>query len=373
MAALRIGVNALCLIPGGVGGTEIYLRCLLAELGEIDNADQYVIFTNRETGADLIPVRPNFRAAPQPVPGAIRPARILWEQCGLPLAVRRHRIDVLFNPGFTAPSLCPCPTVTVFHDLQHKRHPEYFRWFDLPFWRMFLWLSAHRSTLLLAVSEATGADLLRYYRLPKEKIRVVPQGVDKRFFEIGQTRRNDQLQPYLLTVSTLHPHKNLDRLVRAFSEFRRARPEFQLVIAGLRGFHANAVEELVSNLGLQGSVRFTGWIPREDLYSLFLRAHTFIYPTTFEGFGLPVLEALAAGVPTGCSSIEPVSGIAGDAALQFDPEDEAAILNAMVRLTSDTALRARLVDEGPRRAARFSWRKTAEATLEALEHAARQG
>jgi glycosyltransferase involved in cell wall biosynthesis len=238
---------------------------------------------------------------------------------------------------------------------------------------MFLWLSAHRSTLLLAVSEATGADLLRYYRLPKEKIRVVPQGVDKRFFEIGQKRRDDRLRPYLLTVSTLHPHKNLDRLVRAFSEFRRARPEFQLVIAGLRGFHANAVEELVSNLGLQGSVRLTGWIPREDLYSLFLRAHTFIYPTTFEGFGLPVLEALAAGVPTGCSSIEPVSGIAGDAALQFDPEDEAAILNAMVRLTSDTALRARLVDEGPRRAARFSWRKTAEVTLEALEHAARQG
>ena len=135
---MRIGVNALYLIPGGVGGTEIYLRCLLGALAEIDSSNQYVIFTNRETGADIAPPRPNFVVAPQPVRATVRPARILWEQTGLPIAARLHRLDVLFNPGFTTPVLCPCPTVTVFHDLQHKRHPEYFRWFDLPFWRVLL-------------------------------------------------------------------------------------------------------------------------------------------------------------------------------------------------------------------------------------------
>lgn len=369
---MRIGVNALYMIPGGVGGTEIYLRCLLAELAEIDHENQYVIFTNRETGADLVPERPNFKWAPQPVRAASRPARILWEQTRLPLAVRRHRIDVLFNPGFTSPVICSCPNVTVFHDLQHKRHPEYFRWFDLPFWRMFLFLSAHRSRILLADSEATLADLLRCYRLPGQKVRAVPLGVDHRFFEIGQRRREQPSQPYLLAVSTLHPHKNFERLIRAFHEFRRTRPDFQLVIAGMRGFRTSAVEKLIGDLGLRDSVRLTGWIPREELYSLFRSAFAFVYPTTFEGFGLPVAEALAAGIPTACSAIEPVKSIAADAALQFDPEDEAGILDALVRVTSDEQLRARLAEAGPRRAAEFSWRKTAEATLAALKDAARR-
>ena len=369
---MRIGVNALYMIPGGVGGTEIYLRCLLAELAEIDRENQYVIFTNRETGADLVPERPNFQWAPQPVRALSRPARILWEQTGLPLAARRHRIDVLFNPGFTSPVLCSCPTVTVFHDLQHKRHPEYFRWFDLPFWRMFLFLSAHRSKILLGDSEATRADLLRYYRLPGQKVRAVPLGVDSRFFEIGRQRSERQEQPYLLAVSTLHPHKNFERLIRAFREFRRTRPDFQLVIAGIRGFRTDAIEELIGDLGLRDSVRLTGWIPREELYGLFLGAFAFVYPTTFEGFGLPVAEALAAGIPTACSAIEPVKSIAGDAAVQFDPEDEASILDALVRLTSDKQLRTRLAEAGPRQAAEFSWRKTAAATLAALKDASRR-
>ena len=263
MKRLRIGVNALYLIPGGVGGTEVYLRCLLKALAEIDSSNEYVIFTNRETSADIAPARPNFSIAPQPVRAERRPARILWEQTGLPMALRRHGIDVLFSPGFTSPAVCPCPTVTVFHDLQHKRHPEYFRWFDLPFWRLLLWQSAHGSTRLVAVSEATREDLLRYYKLPPGKIRVVLHGVEEEFFEIGRRRIGLQPEPYLLAVSTLHPHKNLDRLIRVFAQFRQARPQYRLVIAGLRGFHSGALERLIGELGLGDFVRLTGWLPRE--------------------------------------------------------------------------------------------------------------
>jgi glycosyltransferase involved in cell wall biosynthesis len=369
MSSLRIGVNALYLIPGGVGGTEIYLRCLLGALAEIDQTNQYVIFTNRETAADLAPSRPNFRVEPQPVRAVVRPARILWEQIGLPLALRRQRVDVLFNPGFTTPVICPCPAVTVFHDLQHKRHPEYFRWFDLPLWRLLLWFAAHRSKRLLAVSEATRGDLLRYYKIPAEKVRVVLHGVEERFFDIGRLRSETELEPCLLAVSTLHPHKNLDRLIRAFAEFRRARPEFRLVIAGLRGFHTQAVEQLIAALGLQGVVELPGWVSSEALAGLYQHAWAFINPTLFEGFGLPVLEALAAGIPTACSAIEPVKSVAGSAALLFDPTSEAAILDAMVRITTDTELRARLTAEGPRRASEFSWRKTAVETLALLREA----
>jgi glycosyltransferase involved in cell wall biosynthesis len=372
MKPLRIGVNALYLIPGGVGGTEVYLRSLLAALGEMDDASEYVIFSNRETGADIAPVSPRFLVARQPVRGAVRPARVLWEQSGLPLAVLRHRVDVLFNPGFTSPLFCPCPAVTVFHDLQHKRHPEYFRWFDLPFWRMLLWMSAHASTRLVADSEATRTDLLRYYQIPAAKIAVIPLGVDERFFGLGGRRSETGLEPTLLAVSTLHPHKNLDRLIRAFAKFRRARPEFRLVIAGLRGFHAGALERLIAELDLKEAVRLTGWISREELLDLYRRAWAFINPTLFEGFGMPVLEALAAGIPTACSAIEPVKSIAGNAALLFDPESEASIEGAMARITSDDTLRARLALDGPRRASEFSWRKAAEQTLAVLRAAAQR-
>jgi glycosyltransferase involved in cell wall biosynthesis len=367
MRPLRIGVNALYLVPGGVGGTEIYLRNLLRVLGEIDRTNEYFLFTNRETGIALGPEQPNFHVVEQAVRAVSRPARIVWEQTVLPLAVAARRVDVLLNPGFTGPLLGGCPQVTVFHDLQHKRHPEHFRWFDLPFWRFLLFWSAHLSRIVIADSEATGADLDRFYRLPPRKVRIVPLGVDPRFFAIAGAR---QTEPLLLSVSTLHPHKNLDRLLRAFAVFHSRRPEFRLVIAGLRGFDSANLERLRDALGLADTVEFTGWIPREELYGLYARARAFLYPSTFEGFGLPVLEALATGVPTACSAIEPLASTAGDAALQFDPDDESAMADAMERLALDERLREQLSTKGPERASRFSWETTARLTLEALRDAA---
>ncbi len=359
MAPLRIGVNALYLIPGGVGGTEIYLRNLLQALAEIDHENQYFVFTNRETGADLVPAAPNFNHSPQPVNAVFRPGRLIWEQTGLPLAARRLKLDRLFNAGFTAPIFGPCPSVTVFHDLQHKRHPEHFRWFELPFWDMFLYGAAKRSAMLVAVSEATKQDLIRFYKLPASKIRVAPHGVERGFFEIQNNPDPDD--PYLLCVSTLHPHKNLERLICVFAEFRKSRPEYRLVIAGLRGFHADLLQKIADE-----HVRLTGWIPREDLYALFRGASAFIYPSTFEGFGMPVLEAMAAGVPLASSSIEPLRSIVQSSAVLFEPEDEAGMLQAMKRITSDPSLRG----TGRQRAAEFTWQAAARETLAAIIGAA---
>jgi glycosyltransferase involved in cell wall biosynthesis len=360
---LRIGVNALYLVPGGVGGTEIYLRSLLAALAEIDRHNHYFVFTNRETGADLVPAQANFTRAPQAVRAVNRPARILWEQTVLPLTAARRRLDVMFNPGFTAPILCGCPQVTVFHDLQHKRHPEYFRWYDLPFWNFFLFWSVTVSRRIVAISGATADDLRRWYRLPPERIRTVLMGVDPRCFEVGARRRPE---PFILAVSTLHPHKNLDGLLRAFTLFGERHPEYRLVVCGMHGFFSAELHALRDGLRLADRVEFPGWVPREELYSLYARATAFLYPSLFEGFGLPVLEALAAGVPTACSDIEPMNGIAGDAAFKFDPRDPAAMAEAMDRLVTDGELRERLAAAGPLRAAQFSWRTTAEGILDAL-------
>lgn len=355
----RIGINALYLIPGAVGGTEIYLRELLAALAALDPANEYFVFTNLETQSDLVPKQANFHWKPQAVHGRFRPGRILWEQLILPFEVARYRLDVLLNPGFTAPIFSPCRQVTVFHDLQHKRHPEYFRWFDLPFWRFLLWAAAYRSQRLIAVSEATRSDLLRFYRIPKERVAVIAHGVEPAFFRLDRSHT----ESYMLCVSTLHPHKNLTRLIQAFGRKRR---DFRLILAGLRGFHAGAVERLITEMGLQHSVRIMGWIPRDELYSLYERARAFVYPSMFEGFGMPVLEAMAAGIPAACSDIPPLHEVAGDAALFFNQLDEEAIAAAIERVMNDASLRERLATAGRERARGFSWAKAAEQTLEVL-------
>lgn len=340
---LRIGVNALYLIPGGVGGTEIYLRSLLPALAAIDSVNQYVVFTNAETGADLVPQAPNFVHAPQNVKATFRPGRILYEQLLLP-----RDVDVMFNPGFTAPVLHP-NNVTVFHDLQHKRHPEYFRWFDLPFWNLLLWAAAKRSQRLISVSQATADDLQRFYGVPST---VVEHGVDPVFFEIAGQRKPED---FLLCVSTLHPHKNIDRLVRAFA----ALPEAKLILAGMKGFFARQIEAEIARLGLQDRVEVTGWIPRERLLDLYRRARAIVYPSTFEGFGMPVLEALAAEVPLACSDIEPLRSLASPEAFLFDAESEASITQALRQLmTAEPKPNTRIQQ--------FTWRRTAEGTLRVL-------
>lgn len=355
----RIGVNALYLIPGGVGGTEVYLRYLLAALAGIDRDNEYFLFTNLETGADLVPRQANFHWKPQALHARFRPGRILWEQIVLPMEAARYRLDVLFNPGFTAPLMASCPSVTVFHDLQHKRHPENFRWFDLPFWNLLLWASAHRSRRLIAVSEATRTDLQSIYRFPADRIAAVHHGVAPEFLALGRQR----VEPFVLCVSTLHPHKNLDRLIRAYARRKR---DWSLTIAGLRGFSAAGLDRLIEELDVKRSVRLTGWIPREELLDLYSRALAFVYPSTFEGFGMPVLEAMAAGIPVACSDIPPLREVAGDAALFFDPSSEDQIAAALDRITEDASLRAKLVSGGPERARLFTWERCARETLRAI-------
>jgi len=352
---MRIGINALYLIPGGVGGTETYLRCLVAALEQAAPAHDILVFTNRETGAL------GRRSRVQPVRARCRPCRILYEQCVLPFEITRLQVDVLLNPGFTAPLAARLPQVTVFHDLQHLRHPEYFRWFDLPFWRLLLRASATRSTRLIAVSEATRQDLLRFYGTDAA---VVPHGVEEDFFAIAANR---EPAGFLLYPSTTHPHKNHDRLLRVFARLRAEQPSLRLVLTGVPGFAGERVRRLIRELGLEEAVDLRGWLPREELLELYRRASAFVYPSLFEGFGMPVLEALAAGLPVACSSIEPLRSLAGGCALLFDPQNEDEMLAAIRTLLAGGAPTG-----GAAHARQFTWRRTAELTLQALEDAYRR-
>ncbi len=352
---MRIGINALYLIPGGVGGTETYLRNLVAALEARAAGHEIVVFTNRETG--LL----GARCAVQPVQARIRPWRIAYEQCLLPLALARHGVDVVLNPGFTMPLAATIPQVTVFHDLQHLRHPEYFRWFDLPFWRLLLWASARRSTRLIAVSEATRLDLLKYFG---RDAAVVPHGVEEEFFAIAARREPGD---YFFYPSTTHPHKNHVRLLRVFARLQRDHPALRLVLSGVRGFAESSVQRAIHELGLEEAVECHGWIPREELLELYRCARGFVYPSLFEGFGMPVLEALAAGVPAACSDIEPLRSLASGHALLFDPQDDESMLDALRRLLAGEAPQT-----GAEHARQFTWARAAELTLQVLEDAYRR-
>lgn len=373
---LRIGVNAVYLIPGRVGGTEIYLRTLLQALrrnvSESNPDTSFLIFRNRETGSDLVPAGPAFIDCPQPVSGENRPARILYEQLRLPRVLSGARADVVFNAGFTAPLLWRGPQVTVFHDLQYKHHPENFRRFDLPFWRLLLPVSARRSQRLVVLSESVKRDLTHFYGIRPARISVIPHGVEPAFEEIRLRRAAVRSRSRsLLTVSTLHPHKNLDRLLHAFRRFSQTHPEYRLTLVGLKGFESARIEALRTQLGLQTSVDIAGWVPRDRLYEYFAEADALIYASRFEGFGIPVLEALAAGLPVACSRLPSLLEIAGpDAARFFEPDEEDDLLAAMEEITGDENLRARLVAAGAVAAAKFDWRNSASRLLALLEEVA---
>ena len=178
-------------------------------------------------------------------------------------------------------------------------------------------------------------------------------------------------EPLILCVSTLHPHKNIERLVDAFAAFRACRPEYRLILAGMRGFHGAAVERRIHHHGLEESITLTGWISRPAILELYSRAQFAVFPSTFEGFGIPVIEAMAGGVPLITSDIRPITDIAAGAALLFAPGDTKALTDAMEQFAANPALRAGYASRARERAALYTWDRAAAITLDTLEQAAR--
>ena len=373
--SLRIGVNALYLIPGGVGGTEIYLRNLLEALAQIDDRNRYFVFTSSEAGSEICPAAPNFEAVVSRTPARFRPARLIWEQTGLPIQTVKHRLDVLFSPGFTSPLVARGKKVTVIHDLQHKRQPKNFGLLERAAWNCSVWQSVKSSHLLLTPSETSRNDVLAVYGVRDEKVRAVLHGVEPRFFHLGdnpaygaRVLRETGVPEcaYLLAVSTIHPHKNFVRLLEAYGQLAAEGWQEHLVVAGLPGKSWKAVHRLLNGKDWASRVHLVGWQRREVILSLFNNAEALVFPSTFEGFGMPVLEAMASGLPVVCSDIPVLREIANGAAQFFDPTSSSAIAEGVHSALRDPTYRAELIKRGRRRAADFSWRRAAEQTLAAF-------
>jgi glycosyltransferase involved in cell wall biosynthesis len=367
---MRIGINALYLLPGKVGGSETYIRNLVRSLLAVDSDSTYCIFINKESKGVFPESDPRVTIVLCPLEATNRPMRILWEQFILPFQVWRHKVDVLLSAGLTSPFFCPVPSVLVIYDLQHINQPRNFPRLFHFFLKTILFLSAKTADGIITISEQTKKDIIKHYRKRPEKVTVVYLAVNHQLFFPASSDttatlgiKYDLPEHYLLYAAALLPHKNHERLLRAFGEIKGKMPGWKLVFTGAWDKGPGELVSTIAALGLEKDTVMLGWLPFDDIASLYRRAEIFIYPSLHEGFGLPVLEAMASGVPVVCSRIEPLVEIAGGAALLVDPYDQSDIAGGMLSVFRDKNLRSKLAKAGIQRARMFTWEKTAYNTL----------
>jgi len=309
-----------------------------------------------------------------PIGSALRSAR---DQFELPLRLRQARADLYHSPYYAMALRPGCPYLLQVFDLIPERYPRYWRWPQPPVIRRWLQASAKGAALIVAPSEATATDLRALYRIPAARIRTIPLAVDPRWLDSATMAppagTPPPIRPYLLCVCTNKPHKNLVRLIEAFGSVEEWHaPAPDLVLAG--GWDPRypeaqrAADAYASAAGPArggGAIRFVHAPEDAALADLYHSALGFVFPSEYEGFGLPVLEAMSIGLPVAASGTPAVAEVAGDACLRFDPLGTASIAAAIRSLAGDPALRARLGAAGRARAAGFSWQEAARLTLAA--------
>ena len=356
---MRIAIDARKLRDYGIG---TYVRNLLRHLARIDRNTEYVVFCRQEDGGIVDELGENFRAVPE----RARPYSVR-EQVALPLDVRREGISLFHAPHYALPPLTPCKSVVTIHDCIHLRFPQY-----LPnrvayaYARTSLWFATHRSNRVLTVSEASKRDILRYFRVPQEKIDVIYNAIDERFGtppaedEVDRVRERYQLDgPFVLYAGNIKPHKNLERLIEAFHLFRRGPFEHvKMLIIGDEISKYATLRRAVHRHKLHKHVRFFGFVPDKTLAILYRLAGVFVFPSLYEGFGLPPLEAMASGTPVVTSNVSSLPEVVGDAALLIDPYQPEAIADAIERVLTNAALREDLRTRGLARVREFSWERS---------------
>ncbi|MFP4394890.1 MAG: glycosyltransferase family 4 protein [Anaerolineales bacterium] len=344
-------------------GISVYIANLLCHLARAteEGLDYAVLL-----GAGQLPPGCEMRTI-RAARSTARPARrIAWEQTALPGVLRRLGADLLHAPAFVGPLVVPCPQIITLHDLSFLRHPQFFKRANRLYLRAMTPLACRRAAAVIAVSEFTAREAVALMGVAPERVHVITHGVDPRFRplppeEVARFRATQGLpERFILHMGTLEPRKNLVRLVQAFAQ--GAPSDVHLVLAGGRGWLYETIFAEVARWGVQDRVHFPGYVPAETQALWYNAADLFAYVSIYEGFGLPVLEALACGTPTVASATTSLPEAAGDAALTVPPDDVAAIAAGLARLLADDALRAELRARGLAHAARFSWETTAQRT-----------
>jgi glycosyltransferase involved in cell wall biosynthesis len=366
----HVGLNLIFLVPGETGGMEVVARELIPALLDLAPAGmRFTAFINRETAAagdgpwgELLP------SVTVPVNARERVQWVLGEQTLLPPLAARARVGLVHSLASTAPLWGPFRRVATVHDLIYARFPEAHTGIRDKGMRVLVPGAVRRSHRVIADSDSTREDLVELLGLAPQRIDVVPLGLGARQREQPLPERDVRARLELgerevvLSLSAKRPHKNLLALIGALARLPAAdRPV--LVIPGYPTAYESELRARAAALGVAGDVRFPAWLSSAELEGVWSIARAFVFPSLYEGFGLPVLEAMARGVPVASSNASSLPEVAGEAALLFDPHDQAAIASAISRLLSDETLRGRLQARGLARSRQFTWERTARLTL----------
>jgi len=365
---MRVAIDARKLHDFGIG---TYTRNLLRHLARIDHESEYVLLCHEPDlpiGAQL---GPNFRTVLEPSPNySIR------EQFHVPWVLHRERPDVFHAPHYVLPPAVRCRSVVTIHDCIHLMFPQY-----LPsraayvYAKASMWSAVRRSHRILTVSEASKRDIIHFFDVSPDKIVVVYNAIDERFRltpsdeDVARVRERYQLEhEFVLYVGNIKPHKNLVRLIEAFDMLRRRGfDQLKLLIIGDEISKLPALRRAVHGHKLHKHVRFLGYLPDDTLAILYRLASVFVFPSLYEGFGLPPLEAMACGTPVVTSNVSSLPEVTGGAAVLVDPYDTESIAAGMKRALTDSALRAELRVKGPARAREFSWERSVARTRDVYQ------
>jgi glycosyltransferase involved in cell wall biosynthesis len=371
----HIGLNLIFIVPGETGGMEVAARELIpALLSSAPPGMRFTAFVNREAARADAPWGELLPAVTVPVHARSRVQWVFGEQALLPQLAARAGVDLLHSLASTAPLWGHFRRVVTVHDLIYARYPEAHSGLRDKGMSVLVPAAARRSDRVIVDSQSTREDVMEIVGTDSDRIDVVPLGLGtvrtaeplpeaevRARFGLGERR-------VVLSLSAKRPHKNLGTLIAALAEIAAAeRPA--LVLPGYPTAYEAELRRRAQELGVADSVRFPAWVSAPELEGLWGVAAAFVFPSLYEGFGLPVLEAMARGVPVACSNASSLPEVAGDAALLFDPHDQFAITTALRRLLDDGELRERLRARGEARAEQFSWDRTAELTLASYRRA----
>ena len=371
---MQVAIDARKLHDFGVG---TYVRNLVEWLARLDHDSEFVLFCRPDDCGWVEQLGPNFRPVPD------RSANYsVGEQLSIPLALTRIRPDLFHAPHYVLPALTPCRSVVTIHDCIHLMFPQY-----LPgrvahlYARIAFWLATNRAARILTVSEASKRDILKFFPVPSNKVDVIYNAIDDRFsqapddIQMHRVRERYQLHDrFLLYSGNVKPHKNLERLIDAFHRLRQSGfNDIKLLITGSEISRHAELRRAVHRFNLHRHVRFLGYLSEETLASLYRLADAFVFPSLYEGFGLPPLEAMASGTPVLTSNVSSLPEVVADSALLIDPYQPASIAEGLARILSDDVLRARLIKDGRARASSFSWEASVRRILTIYREEASHG
>lgn len=360
---MRIAVDAHA-IGRHLTGNEVYIRSLLREFDTLDTESAFLAFISQEGAERLVPHRFNtIHVSKDPY------LRLGWD---LSQKLGFAKPDLL-HVQYTAPLFNGVPVVTTVHDVSFIEHPEYFTSIRRAQLRFNVERTVKLASRIITVSEFSRDAILRAYHISPEKIRVIPNAASGQFRVISRSRATEVIRerfgvdsPFVFSVGDLQPRKNHIGLINAFAAMTAAHPELDhhLVLAGQDTWFTPKVRAAAQASGVASRIHFTGFVSDDDLVRLYNACDCFVFPSFYEGFGLPILEAMACGRAVACSNTSAMPEVADGAGLLFDPRNPNSIARAMADILLDTELRGRMESRGIQRAAHFSWRKSASATLD---------